>query len=299
MLHLRPLPLLSIGSIALWIAAALPAADDPQASFSLSEAKARPGETAVLILSVNTSVALEAISIALDFDESKVRVLEVMRVELTNDGTVEPSNSFGDLATTTVNNADVLAGDQSSEGWIHIGLKVPTGTAAGLPVKTGSDIPIVAIKFLVLPAAPAGFTPVTFSIVGPWSEFPSTYLINEVEFIDRAGPPVALASTDLRSGGIDIDIIGEVGFFMRGDSNFDQTRDISDPIMTLAGLFVGGVSLPCKDAADANDDGRLDVSDPIFSLGILFQGSGAFPAPAVWGKDPTPDDLGCSYYPGF
>ena len=65
--------------------------------------------------------------------------------------------------------------------------------------------------------------------------------------------------------------------FRRGDSNTDGSYDISDPVKTLMGLFLG-VELDCEKAADADDSGVLDVSDVVFSLQYLF----------LQGKPPPP-----------
>ncbi len=82
--------------------------------------------------------------------------------------------------------------------------------------------------------------------------------------------------------------------FLRGDSNADGAIDISDSMLTLDYLFLGGSVPTCQDAADANDDGRLDISDGVHVLSFLFAGSAAIPAPyPVPGLDPTPDSLGC------
>jgi hypothetical protein len=98
----------------------------------------------------------------------------------------------------------------------------------------------------------------------------------------------------LKSGGVDI--IGEVGFFMRGDTDFNQERDVTDPIVTLVFLFIGGSKMPCDDAADANDDGKVDISDAIETLSKLYLSQEPFPDPNQWGPDPTQDDLGCAVY---
>lgn len=86
--------------------------------------------------------------------------------------------------------------------------------------------------------------------------------------------------------------------FIRGDSNADQTVDLSDAINTLGVLFTGVGRISCPDAADANDSGDLDISDPVYTLGYLFTGanpqpSDPFPTP---GPDLTPDNLYCPEY---
>jgi hypothetical protein len=80
--------------------------------------------------------------------------------------------------------------------------------------------------------------------------------------------------------------------FIRGDSNGDDTLDLSDAQNTLNHLFLGGRRPRCHDAADANDDGTIDVSDAIATLDFLFLGRASFSAPfPALGKDPTPDSL--------
>jgi hypothetical protein len=65
-----------------------------------------------------------------------------------------------------------------------------------------------------------------------------------------------------------------------GDSNHDKTIDISDPVTTLSGLFLGG-SIPCPSAAEVNGDGTLDISDVVYLLDFLFQGGPVPPAAPV------------------
>ena len=83
--------------------------------------------------------------------------------------------------------------------------------------------------------------------------------------------------------------------FIRGDSNGDGLVNISDPIMTLEYLFIGGKPPACLDAADSNDTGDLDISDPIHTLFYLFVGNVVIPPPSPPqpGPDPTADNLGC------
>jgi hypothetical protein len=82
--------------------------------------------------------------------------------------------------------------------------------------------------------------------------------------------------------------------FRRGDTNDDDTADITDAIFILGYLFLGGPTPSCLDAADSNDDGAIDVTDAIALLGHLFLGSGILPEPfGACGVDPTGDALEC------
>jgi hypothetical protein len=80
--------------------------------------------------------------------------------------------------------------------------------------------------------------------------------------------------------------------FIRGNSNLDETYDISDALHVLLALFEHGDGFPCEDASDANDDGVLDISDAVFTLGCLFLGSACPASDCV--LDPSSDDLGCN-----
>ena len=71
---------------------------------------------------------------------------------------------------------------------------------------------------------------------------------------------------ELDDGLVFVSIIGDVGIFVRGDTNDDNTVDISDPIATLGFLFGDMAVLDCLDAADSNDDGQIDIFDPIDTL---------------------------------
>jgi hypothetical protein len=85
--------------------------------------------------------------------------------------------------------------------------------------------------------------------------------------------------------------------FLRGDSSLDGKVDLTDAIVTLRFLLLGG-SLVCDDAADASDDGTLNLEDAIDVLNALFRG-GILPSPGAFvpGADPTCDRLGCALAP--
>ncbi len=74
---------------------------------------------------------------------------------------------------------------------------------------------------------------------------------------------------------------------------------MTDPIVTLGALFLGGADLRCDDAADANDDGVVDITDAVASLAYQFLGDFKIPAPGPndCGRDSTlGDPLGCDGY---
>ncbi len=80
----------------------------------------------------------------------------------------------------------------------------------------------------------------------------------------------------------------------RGDADGDGVRSLSDAVVVLLHLFLGGAPLPCPDGADTDDSGGLDLADPIGLLNHLFLGGGPLPEPSGsgCGPDPSADDLG-------
>lgn len=86
--------------------------------------------------------------------------------------------------------------------------------------------------------------------------------------------------------------------FIRGDSNADDRRDLSDAVYTLMYLFAGGPPPPCLKSADSDDSGLLDISDAVYFLDHLFSGGPEPPPPfPSCGPDPTVDALTCEAFP--
>ena len=81
--------------------------------------------------------------------------------------------------------------------------------------------------------------------------------------------------------------------FIRGDTNADGARNITDGVFVLSFLFdAGGGEPPCTDAADTNDDGSVNITDGVYMLNYLFSSGSEPPAPFLeCGVDPTEDDL--------
>ena len=90
--------------------------------------------------------------------------------------------------------------------------------------------------------------------------------------------------------------------FHRGDPSGDGAADLTDAMVILLHLFLGGAEPGCLDAADANDDGALDITDPIGILEWLFLGGPRPPPPGPPGEpcgpDPAGSTLGCEAIPG-
>jgi len=89
------------------------------------------------------------------------------------------------------------------------------------------------------------------------------------------------------------------GGFVRGDGNANGSIDLTDGVVTLNYLFIGGDAPACLDAADSDDNGGLVISDAVIIFSWLFTGGAApvDPAPRATaypgedcGPDPTDDD---------
>ena len=262
------------------------------ARFLLDSTTAPRGGIASLVLSVEVFQPLETISVAINFDESKLLVDSVERIPTRFAPPVPNQEVIGQ----SVDNRNETPGDQADEGWVHLQLEA-SKLSKILTLAAGEITPVYQINFRVLPNAPEGFSPVELTNVGPVKVInESVLLVNaaKAQAADgAANEAVVLGPDDLVNGGVNIDIVGEVGFFVRGDVTMDRKRDISDPIRTLTFLFQGDKYLPCEDAADANDDGKIDLSDAVYSLHSLFMSQEPFPEPNQYGPDPTSDPLDC------
>jgi hypothetical protein len=86
--------------------------------------------------------------------------------------------------------------------------------------------------------------------------------------------------------------------FRRGDGNSDGEINLTDAVLTLNYLFLGGEAPACQDAADANDSSNLDLTDAVRLLNFLFLGGQAPAAPfPECGLDRSPDGLAPCEYP--
>jgi regulation of enolase protein 1 (concanavalin A-like superfamily) len=82
--------------------------------------------------------------------------------------------------------------------------------------------------------------------------------------------------------------------FLRADADDNGAVEITDAVVLLDYLFLGGTAPACSKAADADDSGELDITDPVYVLDYLFLGGPAPPAPFPGrGTDSTPDGLPC------
>jgi len=83
-------------------------------------------------------------------------------------------------------------------------------------------------------------------------------------------------------------------FFLRGDSDGNGKLGLTDAVVTLNVLFLGGGRPACEDAFDTDDSAHIELNDAVVVLNYLFLGgtppAAPFPAPGV---DPTADGLDC------
>ena len=86
--------------------------------------------------------------------------------------------------------------------------------------------------------------------------------------------------------------------FVRGDTDSSGELDITDGVRVFQSLFLGGLQLDCRDAADVDDSGVVEISDGIGLLNFLFRDGNAPAAPFPFcGLDGTDDELDCGAFP--
>jgi hypothetical protein len=108
---------------------------------------------------------------------------------------------------------------------------------------------------------------------------------------------------------IEITVRPEAGArFVRGDADANGVVELTDAIVVLSFLFLGGPAPSCMDAADADDDGGNQpvITDAILILSWLFTGGSAPKPPSPsrpqyaaedCGLDPTEDGMDCRVSP--
>lgn len=266
-----------------------PVGVEPKIVFKLDRAEGRPGDLVTLHITIETNTPLKAVSIAVNFDETRLRVENTERV-------LEPVNPApnGDLAKVEEDSKNDTPGDQTDEGWIYIELVAPE-SKGDLGLELSKEALLYKLNFRIRRDAAEGFTPVVFGKVGP-ADVVTGYR-NAAQLREDVVLPadfVLIPEENLVGGGVIILGIGEIGFFLRADADMSRKLDISDPIRTLNYLFLGTEKLHCFDSADSNDDGSLDLADAVYTLNWLYASGKPPPDPRYCGGvDPTPDPLGC------
>ncbi|MEM7234309.1 MAG: dockerin type I domain-containing protein, partial [Planctomycetota bacterium] len=248
---------------------------------SIGDVTAEPGETVLVPVYLSTQSSVDAIQIVLDYD-ADVLSFGAVSFEGTYFSNLEDVQPTG------------LLTEHPSEGVLSL-LIAGNLIRAGAEIVPGEDIIVAWLSVTVSENATEGERYFLEPTNGPGGQGLGPHKMrNEIVHEGEARFVSILPEFEL---GV-LEIVGDQSFF-RGDANGDHIVDISDPVFTLAGLFLGGPLPACEDASDSNDDGRIDISDATYALSFLFRDTPkVFPEPHVeFGKDPTPDVLTCAFYP--
>jgi hypothetical protein len=250
------------------------------------EEMARGQKGLPLLLAATTPGPIDAFSLALLVDR---KAIGVSGVDL--EGTIFPEPlraafENSDFFRWTIIPQPASFRDVLLVGTIFIG---PELERIGFPATTGpiSDAPLLRLLVDVAPDAPLEkrtvleSAPLPLDFAGPITEF--------------VGGGISILPETLPSYSAKLVEAGELILSRRADANTDGIIDITDPVITLDFLFLGGSQPSCPDGADTNDNGVLEIGDPIYTLQFLFTSGPAPPSPyPTCGVDPTPDSLpGC------
>ena len=261
--------------------------------FSMGRVSAFRGDEVVLPLRINSEYHLSMVSWSVEYDPE---VLEFLGPAVTQEVLDMLNQVLG-------GKSDFQWHVNEEEGYIQTSLVFDFLGRENFALPPRVLASIAALTFRVKESAPAGFHPISFTR-------PETARYNGHFHSDR-GPIFNAArrhgrtftdesrfeeitQPDLEDGVLSVSIIGDVGIFVRGDANLDIEVNISDPVMILDFLFLGGNTPGCKDAADANLDGKIDVSDPVRILDFLFNGTTSWSPTTEVINNESPVSLGCS-----
>ncbi len=273
-----------------------PPAAEARFRYALERVHGRPGRTVRIPLRVRSDAPLTMVCWSLEFDPEVVvfrgvRLADPIRLILERLRRVEEIDG----------RFEVFASQE--EGWVQASLVFDFEGREFFALPPNLPVPLATIEFLVRPDAPAGvyhlpFTqPETARYQGNFRDRHGP-VFNRCRSIGRRfdresrfdGDEVHRPETE--GADLRVSIIGDVGIFVRGDSNLDLEVDIADPVTILDYLFLGG-GLDCPEAADANRDHEIDLSDPIMILDYLFMGSSRW-RPTTEPATESASGLGCS-----
>ena len=252
-----------------------PTADEVNLRVRISGASARPGDTEVPVeVYVTSDLEYPSVLIPIDFDE---RYLRLRRAE-----------DHFQTGRVVFDNNDAIEGSDVSEGnavvFSGLGIAYTRLAAEGEEVHAATlyfdvlegarDVQETELK--VVKVSGAGYSP-GYQDTGPW-----------VMVLSDDGPSSSSVPVRTQVSPISIQngvmLLGPSPLVKRGDANSDGRLDISDPVMLLAKLFLGGAQPACPNAADYNLDRAIDISDPIAILQAIFLGvepSGVAGAPEL------------------
>jgi hypothetical protein len=252
----------------------------------LGDVEAVPGTMTRVPVYLTASVPTDAVQLVVAYDPSQVE-LAADNDALSYEGSYY-EKYFGEWMTITYNDGHSTSSFYypQSAGLSKLTVHPSYGVFsvligghlffAGFEVPPGEETLIGWIHLRVLPTVEPDAQIVLAPTNGDNNQGVGPYRMrNEITSKGRA----RYVGTLPQLGAARLSIVGDQSFF-RGDSNSDDTLNISDPIQTLGWLFLGDSDLTCLDAADANDDGKVDLSDAVFTLGYLFGGGSALPPPS-------------------
>jgi hypothetical protein len=268
------------------------AAEDPEApevTLTLRKAHAAPGTVANVRLRTRTNVPVSMIAWSVEFDPTFLAMQEPPVLS-------QPLQIIQARAESPKDFRFEWQIDNEA-GWAQFFLVVDFQGRPDHSIPAGMLMNAVTLPVLIKLGTPIGEYPIRFT--DPETASYDGSFLNGAEFIYNAARPAGSLFSDddvfeetlapVVEDGIVEAVIGDVGFFLKGDANLDDALDISDPMAILSSLFLGGSELPCPDVADTNDDGRIDLSDSVAILSYLFRGidAGEF---SMWTIAATTDD---------
>jgi hypothetical protein len=253
---------------ALLLASAACAQGDPAFSFSIPDAKARPGGEVAIDVLAEIPVPVQGFSFTILYPPSDLRV-DAVGVEDTIveaiDADYVQGRAFPELGAFFLAVLVDTAPPFDAELIPAIGMPLAFGRVRGVVTRREEGvIPLAFARDAERPLAKNVFS------VDNYSVSPGVLADGRVIV---CGSPVLIPA------------------FIRGDGNTDGEIDISDAISILIGCFVDRSSFRCRAASDANDDQRVDLSDAIFLVQYLYNEGPRpsppqdVPAPDPWGED--------------
>ena len=244
----------------------------------LSNVQAELGGMVKVPVRLTSESQTRGIQLVLSFDESVLRP-----VGLEFEGTLHEDPGTVWFASVDRVGPDVL-----------VAVFVPHIIVGPFWIPPSTDRAVFQLQFEILPGVEPGTTTRLEAVeADDEGGFGPLQLRSELTHLD-AWPRQRLASAFPSVVGGEVEVVGVLKTFLRGDSNGDLNLDIADPVHTLTFLFLGGPEPECKDAADSDDDGSILISDAVVALSFLFLGGTALPPPTgAPGVDPTVDELSC------
>jgi hypothetical protein len=262
--------------------------------FDLPEVQAAPGDLVTVPVRMLAVEPVPMVAFSIEFESQVLEVVEpVLAPEILE----------------IIERRSGIPGDEwqlewfadNAVGWVQVSLVVDFEGREEFSIPPGLLAAFMSLTFRVKEEALAGPSPLTFTRPDG-AAYDGHFRDGErpvYNAVRRPGRPFTpedrfedSVDPELDDGSVLVSIIGDVGIFVRGDSNDDGAVDISDPITTLGFLFGEDIALSCLDAADSNDDGSVNISDPIDTLGYLFGEATGHARGLI--RDETADALDCA-----